>query len=283
MKAPTPSKLPATGFQAAAKRLALFTLTIVLFSGLLSVAVKPFVGMPLWNVFRRCVSVAAAITLWLTMRRSQRRHPFRVLGLGPWRPGWRTIVRGMLLGLGAATLLEGLYLATGLSAIAIDPDRARIWRTVLTFLPTAVLVSVLEELVFRGYVLQQLLAFSQRTAVWASSIVYAAVHLRTTPAWPQSGFELVGLTVLGWLLARSVLHTKQLYLGIGLHAGFAYWARTSKLLVEMTTSPSLVWLVGGTRLINGVGAWILVAGIGWGICRFVKPPAHAPSGTGGGS
>ncbi len=241
-----------------------FTLTIILLSAAFSGLLTPVVNLPWWKVFRRCASVSAAAALWLMMR--AQRQPLRSLGLGPWATGRRWVLRGALLSLGAAGLLQGLYLLAGMSAYALHPEHARVARIVITFVPAAGLVAVLEELIFRGYVFQQLRTCSQRLAVWGSSLAYAVIHLRPNPVWPQSGFELIGLAVLGWVLARSVLQTNQLYLAIGLHAGFAYWARTSKFFFEMT-APSLAWLTGSTRLINGVGAWCALAGIAWWISR----------------
>ncbi|MEK7214709.1 MAG: CPBP family intramembrane glutamic endopeptidase, partial [Chloroflexota bacterium] len=129
------------------------------------------------------------------------------------------------------------------------------------------LVGGLEELIFRGYLLRQLLACSQPLAVAGSSAAYALVHLRPNPVWPSSGLELAGLFILGCVLAASVLRTKQLYLAIGLHASLAYWARTNKLLIDFTAPPELQWLTGTNRLINGVAAWCALAGIGWWMTR----------------
>jgi len=257
------------------RRLLWFSLSVVASSVVISGVARYWVDLPWWKVFRRCVSVAAALTLWIFLRRVHGQS-FRSLGLGSWSQGKRQLICGVVLGFGAVLLVGGLYLASQVCRVSVHPDRWRLWRTLIGFLPAAGLIAVLEELIFRGYVLQQLLACSRRLAVAGSSAAYALVHLRPNLAWPSTGFELVGLFLLGWVLAQSFLFTKQLYLAIGLHAALAYCARVNKLLVEFT-APSLQWLVGTSRLVNGVIAWVALLGVGWIVARW----AHAPNRTEG--
>ncbi len=265
-------------------RLLGFTLCVVLVGLLLSVIVKVWVDLSWWKVFRRCVSIAASLSLVFFLWRVHHQS-IRSLGLGPWHPlGKRDLLRGVLLGCGTVALMASLYLGTGLCLIAVHPNTTRVWLTLIGFIPAALLIGVLEELIFRGYVLQQLLAcspepsrfrhFARRglpslrkvAAVTGSSLAYALVHIRAVPVWPQSGFELIGLFLLGVVLAIATLKTKQLYLAIGLHASLAYWARVNKLLIAFP-GPSWQWLVGTNRLVNGIVTWVVLLGLGWYLSR----------------
>jgi len=140
-------------------------------------------------------------------------------------------------------------------------DLGRVWRTTLGFIPAAGLIALLEESVFRGYVLQQLQVCSTSLAVIGSSTAYALVHLRPTSVWPGILLELGGLFLLGLVLAIATLRTQQLYLAMGLHGSLAYCARVNKLFLEIPDS-SLRWLTGTNRLVNGIGAWVLLVGLG---------------------
>lgn len=254
------------GCAASLTHLVWFSLSIAGGSLLISWLAQFVLDLSWWKIFRRSVSVVTALTLWFFIRFVHARS-IRSFGLGPWSIGRKDLLKGLLLGFGTVLVIGGVYLAAQLMRIAINSDTQRVVRTVLVSLPAMGCVAVLEELVFRGYVLQQLLACSQRLAVMASSAVYALVHLRPTVVWPHSAFELAGLFVLGWVLAQSVLRTKQLYLAIGLHASLAYCARVNKLVVEFTT-PSLQWLVGTNRLVNGLVAWLALLGIGRIVARW---------------
>ena len=247
-------------------RLLGFTLCVALVGALLSVIAKVWVDLSWWRVFRRCASIAAALSLVFFLWRIHHQS-IRSLGLGPWQPvGKRHFLRGMWLGCATVAVILGIYLLTGACRIRIHPDTARVWRTLIAFVPAAVLVGLLEELVFRGYVLRQLLACSTWVAVVGSSAAYAVVHLRAIPLWPQSAFELMGLFILGVTLALGTLRTQQLYLAIGMHASLAYWARVNKLLVTFP-DPAWEWLVGTNRLANGVLAWVVLLGLGWVVSR----------------
>ena len=226
---------------------------------LFSLLITPWTHLSLWKVFRRCVSVSAALSLWLFIRKLERRS-FRSYGFAEPKTGKREFLFGVLLGCGGLGLLFGAYLVFGVCRIRITPDVARLWRTVGGFLPLAVLVGVLEELVFRGMILQHLMTCSKGLAVVGSSALYAAVHLKSA-AWNLAvWYELLGLFLLGGLLALTYLLTRRLYLAVGLHAVLAYGARVNKLLVEFT-DPSLTWLVGTSRLVNGVAGWIALLGM----------------------
>lgn len=194
-------------------------------------------------------------------------HSFRNLGLGPWRLGYRQLLLGVLMGLvvvGAMLLLDG---ALGFCRVEVYPDTFRVVRTVTTFLPIALLVGVLEELIFRGYVLQQLLACSRWLAVALSSLAYAWVHVRQQMVWPGTVLELVGLTILGIVLCLGCLRTGQLYWAIGFHAALAYAARVNKLFIVFE-NPTWEWLIGTGRLVNGVIAWCLLVIVGWLLIRW---------------
>lgn len=251
------------------KRVLAFVLTLAALSAVLSLLFLPVVPLPWWKVFRRCVSVSAALSVWLFMRYLHRR-PVSTLGLQGWRQGRRALVTGVLLGVGTVGVVGGLYVLLQACRVAVHPDSLRVWSRLLVYIPAMGLVAVLEELVFRGYLLQQLWACSKAFAVVGTSAAYALVHLRQLPVWPASAFELTGLFVLGVVLALATLRTGQLYLAIGLHGSLAYCAQVNKLLVEFS-DPSLRWLVGTNHLVNGVGAWVGLLGIGWIVSRWVRP------------
>jgi membrane protease YdiL (CAAX protease family) len=218
-----------------------------------------------WAVVRRCVSVASMVVLW-AMLRFVHRQSFGSLGFGPWRAGKAQLLQGVAWGAGVLAVLAAGYVLTGVWRFELHPDRARVIRTVVGFLPAAGLVAVLEEAIFRGYLLQQLLVCSKAAAVTISSAAYALVHLRPPAIRPDALPELCGLFLLGVVLSLAYFRTRQLYLPVGLHAVFAYGAQVNKkLFVFAQGAPS--WLVGTSRLVNGVVTWLALAALGYAIAR----------------
>lgn len=241
-----------------------FGLYSVLISLLLSLVALLFVPLPWWRIFRRCASIGAFVSLWICVKKVEGRslRSYGLSGAGRWQ-----ILLGLLFGLSVLALMLGIGLASGVYVIELTPHPAKFWRVVLGFLPAALLISVLEELIFRGFLLQQLLSVSRPLAVILSSAIYAAVHLRSSTLTLATWMELGGLFLLGVVLSMSYLLTGRLYLSLGLHAALAYGARINKLLIGIPHT-SLAWLVGTSRLVNGVMTWVailLLAGLiaGW--------------------
>ena len=241
-----------------------FGLYSVLISLILSLVALPFVPLTWWRIFRRCASIGAFVSLWICVKNVEGRslRSYGLSGAGKWQ-----ILIGLLFGLSVLALMLGIGLASGVYVIELTPHPAKFWRVVLGFLPAALLISVLEELIFRGFLLQQLLSVSRPLAVILSSAVYAAVHLRSSTLTLATWMELGGLFLLGGVLSMSYLLTGRLYLSLGLHAALAYGARINKLLIGIPHT-SLAWLVGTSRLVNGVMTWVailLLAGLvaGW--------------------
>lgn len=240
---------------------AIFGASTLLLSVLFSLAVAPWVELEWWRVFRRCVSVAAFMSLWWFTRVRERR-PLASYGLAPSGAGHSQLRFGLLLGAASLGLVLGAGLATGACRIDVTDDRLRLWRTVLGFIPAALLVGVLEELIFRGFMLQRLAACSRTGAVILSSAVYAAVHLKSPAAFTLlTWLELGGLFLLGVVLSLSYFASGQLWLAVGLHSALAYGARINKLVVSFV-DPSMAWLTGTSRLVNGLVGWIVLIGLG---------------------
>ena len=255
-RGPTPDR----GCATALSTLAAFGASTAALSALLSLAVLPCVDLAWWRVFRRCVSIAAFASLWW-ITCVWKRRPLSSYGLVASGAGNRQLRFGLLLGFAALAVMLGVSLAVGACRVDVTADRVRLWRTLLGFLPAALLVGVLEELVFRGLMLQQLMGCSRGGAVALSSAVYALVHLKSPALTVLTWTELGGLFLLGAVLSLSYLVTGQLWLAVGLHSSLAYGARVNKLLVSFG-DPSLAWLTGTSRLVNGMVGWVALGTIG---------------------
>ncbi len=249
---------------------------MMLIAAVLSLLAHPWVHFSWWQTFRRCVSIASMLSLWWCVRRFERRS-IQSYGLADFKSGKRQFVFGLCLGLATLGLLLLIGLASGVCRIGIFSDPSVFWLKLLGFLPAAVLIGVLEELIFRGFILQQLMRSSTFMAVLVSSVIYSLVHVRSSE-WTLATFlQLVGLFLLACVLCFSYFRTCQLYLSIGLHASLAYGAGVNKLFLQFTApfSASFAWLTGTSRLINGLASWaallVMAAAIAWWTRRSDPP------------
>jgi membrane protease YdiL (CAAX protease family) len=134
-------------------------------------------------------------------------------------------LRYVLLGLGAS--LASLILVFSLESVSNLitwrwQNLRQIKSLLLPILSLSLLISLVEELIFRGYIFITLLADNSFwLAAIASSVIFAALHLiwERKQTWPQ----LPGLWLMGMVLvAARVLTNDTIYLAIGLHAGWIW-------------------------------------------------------------
>ena len=77
------------------------------------------------------------------------------------------------------------------------------------------LVAFTEELVFRGYLLNNLMqSINKKTALFASAFIFAAAH-SFNPAFNQTA--LINILLAGLLLGINYIFTRNLWFGILLH------------------------------------------------------------------
>jgi membrane protease YdiL (CAAX protease family) len=147
---------------------------------------------------------------------------------------------GLLLMLGWAYLVLGLF----------ESERRFDLRMAGKFMTTALVVSLLEEWLFRGLLLDAVLRSTRKwVALLFVTFFFALVHFLKPPGSIMvsdadvnltTGFWMIGqifmhfgnpvfiaaefgtLFAVGWVLGWSRLRTSSLWLGIGLHAGWVF-------------------------------------------------------------
>ncbi len=244
-----------------------FILGLLVFSALFSAIALPFIHLSWVQTFRRCVSIAAALSLYLVITRVERRS-ITSYGFSNLSIGTREFWFGCALGIGGLIGLCVIGTVLGAYHVELLPNRLKLWGVVLGFVPAAILIGSLEELVFRGFFFQHLKHYSQSFALIASSTLYAVVHLKSPHFSYLTWLELGGLFLLGGVLCLSYIKTQQLFLAVGLHATLAYGAIVNKLLIAI--SGSSLWLTGTSRLVNGLAGWLVLLIVGVVISRMTE-------------
>lgn len=205
------------------------------------------------------------------------------LGLRANPRGWRDVVAGSSFGTGGLGLLVTCLVLAGVSR----PQATLPWERLPTLLLGALLVSLMEETLFRG----ALFGVLRRAMHWLPALVlvsaiFATLHFidwtastpRSAPVEWRTGLQLIGhmlhlsdpwVGLAGWptffvaglVLGDCVLRRGSLHLAIGVHAGWVLGQRAFEVFfTRLAAGP---WI--GPRLTDGVApllgllaTWLLV-------------------------
>ncbi|NRP13760.1 hypothetical protein XMM379_002294 [Aliiroseovarius sp. xm-m-379] len=174
------------------------------------------------------------IGLWLVVRFLHKR-PYRSLFGPTWKIRWRHFAYGMIAALAVAVTTAIIETGGHLPGTGITPPDifqhmgfAR-WITLLPFALGLIFLQIMaEELVFRGYLLQQLRARFQRFWIWGllPSLIFGVLHFDPTTYGINAYFYVLHTTVVGVILSLITLRTGNIGAAAGLHM-----ANNSTLLV----------------------------------------------------
>jgi len=200
----------------------------------------------------------------------RRPQPLRAYGLDFSRRN----LQALLVGLGVGCLsLAGLFgLETLLGWIIWQPPALSLWRTLGEGLIVALGVGLAEELVFRGWLLDELERdYRPTSALWISSLLFALLHFirplaMVLQTWPQ----FLGLVLLGLLLVSAKRWARgRLGLPIGLHAGLVwgnYVLTVANLVAYSGQVPAWVTGINRNPLAGAMGLLFLLGlllSFGW--------------------
>jgi membrane protease YdiL (CAAX protease family) len=196
----------------------------------------------------------------------------REIGLAKGGRPARNAAAGFAIGFASLAFATALAVVCGGRTPNLSRSGPELFYGVLGATATAVVVALIEELIFRG----ALFGILRKTCAWpaalaASSAVYAAVHflqkagspqtidwlsgIRTLPELfriPAEGFAPAFFTLLlaGAILALVYQRTGTLFMSIGLHAGWIFWLSAYRLLTrEAPAGTRAIW--GSDKLIDG--------------------------------
>lgn len=118
----------------------------------------------------------------------------------------------LLLGLGSLIL----YFLGNLSWVDARPDGSEFFLSIVLML----IVAVSEEMVFRGYLLNNLMdSFDKRVALLISALLFTVAHSLNPNLNPVA---IVNLFLGGVLLGINFIYTKTLWFAIGFHFGWNF-------------------------------------------------------------
>jgi membrane protease YdiL (CAAX protease family) len=241
------------------------------------------------SYFHRALLLVAVVLLWPLLRSLQVRSA-QDLGL---QKNQRAAADGII----GFLIASVPFFAFGAVLVGVGVYSLRqnfLWPKMPAVLAASIVVPIVEELFFRGFILGILVrGWSRLNAIFLTSALFSIIHFLKPPenALPNdsidwlSGFISIGhsfwqfgdplllgagfftLFAVGWILADARLETGSLWLPIGLHAG---WIFANGTFSKAAHRESLIlpWLgkdllVGILPLMLALASWALVRGWLW--------------------
>ena len=158
----------------------------------------------------------------LVARRYLDRKSFVSLGLGDLGRGWKDLLFGFFLsGTMAAIVFSAMFGFGLIENLAISVSVGEAIALLTLPLGITILVGYWEELVFRGYLLQNMAeGMGMLLAIGVSCVVYGLVHAANPNASILSSTIIV---LFGFLRIYGYLATGLLWLSIGMHIGWNFF------------------------------------------------------------
>jgi membrane protease YdiL (CAAX protease family) len=266
-------------------------------------------GVPFPKVFNRAFLVSAIVLFFLYRRLL---FPPELKRL--FTPGFDVAKRNFFIGAGLAVVSIVILVAVMSAAGAFIPYFRLSLGTMLARMASALATSIIvgfgEEFFFRGVLFLGLLQQGgPLRAYLVTNLFYSALHFikpseeyflegldvfagfRHLPTTFDRFFDplellpgIIGLFLIGVVFSYALARTGNLYLSIGLHAGWIFGLKTFRLFGNYTRD-DLGWAFGSgdPKVVSGVVTWIGILLVGLAVSRITqstllaadRPPAKA--------
>lgn len=188
----------------------------------------------------------AALTANVFSLRIYERAPLAAIGLHWNQTSYRNLGLGLASGAGAAALVLGVPLLFGLAQLQPVPNSEANLHTAAFVLLVLALGAVGEEMLFRGYAFQVLIAsVGPYATVLPAGILFGLAHSSNLGI---TKLGLINTAAWGVLLGVAFLRSRDLWLPIGLHLGWnwmlpLFGVHLSGFTIEVTGF-TLQWKIG---------------------------------------
>lgn len=242
---------------------------------------KSWANYPFSRYLQRCLLGLALVGIWPFLRATGR-NSWPLLGFRRPKLFFRQLGAGFAAGFASLALVLAFGLLFHARQLDMDHSPRALAGHFAAFTLTALIVSLIEEIFFRGAVFGSLRqSLSWPAAAWISSLFYAAVHFfaqtgNSAPVRWSSGFAVLAgmvrsgfvfdrmipgfltLTCAGLILALAYQRLGSLAFPIGLHAGWIFWLKFYGYLTEKAPNGGAqFWGTG--KLIDGWFAFVILA------------------------
>lgn len=252
------------------------------------------------RIFNRIVMILSLVAVACFVR--VKKETIVGYGLAWKRQNLGLFGKGFLFGVLTLGIVGALRVLFGQAVFAPDPFSFMGW--VVKFLVafgTGLLIGVMEEFFFRGFVFRSLMGLSKNRvflSVLITTAFYAIIHfvgmkkifvdsspnfidgLRLIGApflslaqWPKFWPEALGLFLFGLALNGAAYKSGSLYPAIGLHAGCVFFVKLDDSFLQYHAERTLFW--GGKILYDGLVGWFFLGAMALILWTTLKPSGPA--------
>jgi uncharacterized protein len=245
-------------------------------------SVEPY---PFSRIFNRTFMISGMVLFFLS-RRFLRIARVSELGLVSLVKGYRDLLIGWSIAVGSMAVL---IVTMSMSDVFTPFFRLSIADSIgrcASALASGVFAGVLEEIFFRGILFKGLLDSGRPVRAFVLANLFSSLLHFVKPGEayfvhqfdPTAGFRhllftfspffhpapllagIFGLFLIGLVLSYAYLRTGDLYMAIGLHAGWVFSLKTMRVFGDFTRD-DLGWMFGSTdpKIVSGVATWIGIA------------------------
>jgi len=238
--------------------------------------------VPFSKIFNRAFMIAG-IMLFILFRRILVPPEIKHLLTPGWHIAWRNFLTGWGLALVSMVLLGAVMAATDVFAPYVRLSRGEMLGRLAGALFAGVFVGFFEELFFRGILFFGLREHGHElSAYFLANLFYSVLHfVKPGERYFLEGLDvfagfrhllttfdpflrplelmpgIIGLFLIGVVFSYALARTGNLYLSIGLHAGWIFSLKSFRVFGNFNRQ-DLGWAFGSTdpKIVSGVVTWI---------------------------
>lgn len=270
--------------------------SILLLSAFLTPLLYDFLPFKFERIFNRLVMIGTLLAIVIFVR--IKKETLRRFGLLWEKNSLSLLAMGFLAGILTLLLTSALNIVFNNARFVIPSLSLMDWVSKVSLaLATGLLIGVIEEFFFRGFIFRFLQkAFKNRVliAVLVTCVFYSLIHfigmkkifigpdpdfidgLKLIGApfvslaeWPRFWPEAVGLFLFGFALNTAAYKSGSLYPSIGLHAGCVFFIRLDDLFIKFQGERTMFW---GSKLVyDGVIGWVFLMLLACILYRTLRP------------
>lgn len=242
----------------------------------------PLERYPFSRIFNRTFMISGII-LFFACRRFLKIGELSELGIIRFREGSRDLLIGWALAVGSMAALLWVMTISDVFEPYLRLSLSRSLQRVASALAAGIFAGFLEEVFFRGILFKGLLEDGGRARAFIlANLFYSALHfVKPGESYylehfdPWAGFRhllatfqpfleplallpgIFGLFLIGVVLSYAFARTGNLYLSIGLHAGWIFSLKTVRVFGEYSRE-DLAWKFGSTdpKIVSGAITWV---------------------------